>query len=301
MSESIEKVDEVAEVKVVAEVAEVEVAEVEVVAEVAEVTEVEVAEIEVAEVAVVAKVVENITSEYSEVKDFFETNSSEKSDSSDSSEKHDSSESSDSSEKHDSSESSESNEKHDSSESSDSSDSSENNGNENISRIFYENDGVDYSEYAEEFLENESIYYEFIKSYANKQKVYLFIREKDVLKAGAFLDEMGYVFQFMRGEASSVEFPSIQSWVDDYYGKQQNVDVVLNNVYIGDDYVPLWKILPDAMEEDNAERKIIDQIIQKNEEVHDISSITLMVMMFWLLITIIFMLLFILLLVTSFK
>ena len=289
MSESIEKVDEVAEVKVVAEVAEVEVAEVEVVAEVAEVTEVEVAEIEVAEVAVVAKVVENITSEYSEVKDFFETNSSEKSDSSDSSEKHDSSESS------------ESNEKHDSSESSDSSDSSENNGNENISRIFYENDGVDYSEYAEEFLENESIYYEFIKSYANKQKVYLFIREKDVLKAGAFLDEMGYVFQFMRGEASSVEFPSIQSWVDDYYGKQQNVDVVLNNVYIGDDYVPLWKILPDAMEEDNAERKIIDQIIQKNEEVHDISSITLMVMMFWLLITIIFMLLFILLLVTSFK
>ena len=150
---------------------------------------------------------------------------------------------------------------------------------------------IDLTEEALEFMSDETAYYDIIKSYT-KEKLSLFICVSGLVAAGAYYDSEGTVQEYFRNnDNSDKQFISIQGWYNDFYGEPVSIDRVLNNVFIGEDLVPLWKVLEDSndihednaeednAEEDNAEEDDLDQYITPSTKfmVYVLASFSLLI------------------------
>ena len=114
----------------------------------------------------------------------------------------------------------------------------------------YVRNNNDLTVHANKFFNDESIYYHIIKSYTTEDKVELFICQNGIVSSAAYYENDGTVYEHYRSGECLNTFDSIYDWYNDYYGDSVNFDKVLNNVFIGEDLVPLWKILDVAKEEE---------------------------------------------------
>ena len=122
---------------------------------------------------------------------------------------------------------------------------------------------IDLTEEALEFMDDETAYYDIIKSYTREDKVALFICVGGLISVGAYYESDGTLNEYFRAnDASEKQFISIQGWYNDFYGEPVSVDKVLNNVFIGEDLVPLWKVLEDSHEADEAEEESVIEAVE---------------------------------------
>lgn len=125
----------------------------------------------------------------------------------------------------------------------------------------------DLTEFALDFAENELPYYDDIKSYTTDNKISLFICVNGLVSVGSYYESSGEVLEFIRNnDNSDKKFLSIQSWYNDYYGEPVSIDKVLDNVFIGEDLIPLWKVLEDFKEELPGLEKLTDEVEEVTDE-----------------------------------
>lgn len=122
---------------------------------------------------------------------------------------------------------------------------SENTSTLNETPFVYVKNDVDYSDYALHFVSNELDYFTYIQSYTTEEDVMLFIRENGIVAKSGKFDKSGTLTEV----ETENEFVSIIDWVSAYKGEAASIDYVLDNVYIGEDLVPLWKVLEDVKED----------------------------------------------------
>ena len=122
-------------------------------------------------------------------------------------------------------------------------------------RIVYVKNDVDYSEFALDFLSDEVSYFPYIQSYTTEEDVMLFIRENGIVAKCANIDKDGSLIEL----ETETDYVSIVEWVSTYKGEAAPIDYVLDNVFIGEDLVPLWKVLVDVKDEEDSEnQQIVD-------------------------------------------
>jgi hypothetical protein len=130
----------------------------------------------------------------------------------------------------------------------------------------YNKENIDYSQYALDFFDDEVSHYDIIKSYTNHSEIILFHCFNGSVCSSANYNSNGTVSEFMRDEAVTKNYGSIAEWMNDYLSKEAPFDYILDHVFIGEDLVPLWKILAVVKEEyDNItstdiNRKVISTI-----------------------------------------
>jgi len=134
---------------------------------------------------------------------------------------------------------------------------------------------IDLTEEALQFMSDETAYYDIIKSYTS-EKLSLFICVSGLVTAGAYYDSEGIVQEYFRNnDNSDKQFISIQGWYNDYYGEPVCIDKVLNNVFIGEDLVPLWKVLEhssEVSEEEEEENENNGNDMDKDEDEDNFSE-----------------------------
>lgn len=123
---------------------------------------------------------------------------------------------------------------------------------EQTDSLKYIKDDVDYSAYAEDFALDEYSFYNIIKSYSSGSTILLSLKINNTVLSLSNLGENGIVTEFLRNdEKVNNTFNTIFTWVKNYYGSQKDIVYVLDNVYIGDEYVPLWNVLDDMKATDD--------------------------------------------------
>lgn len=122
-----------------------------------------------------------------------------------------------------------------------------------VTPFVYVKDNVDYSDFALDFLSDEISYFPYIQSYTTEQDVMLFIRENGIVAKCAKIDNTGVLFEL----ETETNYVSIVDWVSAYKGEAASIDYVLDSVFIGEDLVPLWKVLVDVKEEEDSETQKI--------------------------------------------
>ena len=116
----------------------------------------------------------------------------------------------------------------------------------------YIKDHDDYSKYAEDFSRDEFSFYNIIKSYCTGSSIVLSLKINDTILSLSNLSENGIVTEFLRNdEKVNNTFNTIFTWVKNYYGSSKDIKHVLDNVFIGDDEVPLWYVLSDMKDSDD--------------------------------------------------
>jgi len=131
--------------------------------------------------------------------------------------------------------------------------------------LAYIKDGYDYSKYAEDFAHDEYSFYNIIKSYSSGSTITLSLKINSTVLSLSNLSENGMVTEFLRNdEAVNNTFNTIFTWVKNYYGSSKDIAYVLDNVYIGDEEVPLWNVLDDMKDSD--EEAADDAFHDKAEE-----------------------------------
>jgi len=115
---------------------------------------------------------------------------------------------------------------------------------------------VDYTDYANDFLEDSHLYHDLISSYSTEDNVTLEIIANNI--------SFGKV-QFNKDSSVTSEqdetYESIIEWVKATSGDAYTPEYLFTNVFIGDDKTPLWKILEAAQLEEFVDikpTKIID-------------------------------------------
>ena len=125
----------------------------------------------------------------------------------------------------------------------------------------------DLVQYALDFMDDEVQYYDIIKSYTSEEEVSLFICKRGLICAHAVYYSDGSVRELSRndlvhvapiedwqnGYDNSVYFSAIQDWYNHYNGESTSVFNTVNNVFIGEDLVPLWKVLEVYKDEQEVE------------------------------------------------
>ena len=136
---------------------------------------------------------------------------------------------------------------------------------EQTDSLKYIKDEYDYSKYAEDFAHDEYSFYNIIKSYSSGPSIILSLKINNTLLSLSNLSENGMVTEYLRNdEAVNNTFNTIFTWVKNYYGSQKDITYILDNVYIGDDDVPLWNVLDDMKDAD--EEAADDEFHDKAEE-----------------------------------
>jgi len=120
----------------------------------------------------------------------------------------------------------------------------------------------DLMDYVNDFINDEVYYYEYIKSYCNGNNIKLYIQQENKSSvSAAYLDIDNKVYEYTRDKENIYTIhDSIWKWVNDN-------NKLINSVYIGDNYVPLRRILQDSYE---------DNIINKEEYFEDTNEYTCM-------------------------
>lgn len=141
----------------------------------------------------------------------------------------------------------------------------------------YEKDGLDLTSYALDFVTNENDYNTLISSYTTENLVALFICVEGLVTCAGYYHKNGEVEEYIRNnEPSDKKFNSISEWYNDYYGEPVTINKMLNNVFIGEDLVPLWKVLVDASNQDKEEEESIrNDVISDPKHISLISSVTI--------------------------
>lgn len=120
----------------------------------------------------------------------------------------------------------------------------------------YIKDSNDLTDYALDFQNDELSYYHTIKSYTSDENMALFICVNGLISAGAYYTSDGIINEYFRNnEPSEKKFTSVKDWYNDYYGEVVTIDKLLNNVFIGEDLVPLWRVLLDEKESNDYENE----------------------------------------------
>lgn len=117
-----------------------------------------------------------------------------------------------------------------------------------VSDLEYIKNDIDLTPYALQFVYDEISFYDIIQSYTSEQKVALFICINGLVSSGAYYEANGGLVEYFRyEELSDKQFLTIKDWYAHFNNGQTTVDKVLNNVFIGEDLVPLWKVLEDSL------------------------------------------------------
>jgi hypothetical protein len=139
------------------------------------------------------------------------------------------------------------------------------------SEISYEfvKNNFDYSRYVSDFINDEAQFYDIIKSYTSEYIVVIIIKINDEICSVAEYNENGTVYEYVRNdefyEETYKEYKTIVEWVNNYYGETVKPQTILNNVYIGEGNVPLWKILLIAKEEDDETNSMLTNISESGK------------------------------------
>ena len=140
----------------------------------------------------------------------------------------------------------------------------------------YEKDGLNLTSYALDFVTNENDYNTLISSYTTENLVALFICVEGLVTCAGYYHKNGEVEEYIRNnEPSDKKFNSISEWYNDYYGEPVTINKMLNNVFIGEDLVPLWKVLVDASNQDKEEEEINKEINKEDNVISDPKHISL--------------------------
>ena len=140
----------------------------------------------------------------------------------------------------------------------------------------YEKDGLNLTSYALDFVTNENDYNTLISSYTTENLVALFICVEGLVTCAGYYHKNGEVEEYIRNnEPSDKKFNSISEWYNDYYGEPTTINKMLNNVFIGEDLVPLWKVLVDASNQDKEEEEINKEINKEDNVISDPKHISL--------------------------
>lgn len=115
------------------------------------------------------------------------------------------------------------------------------------SQSSYIKDDLDLCNYVENFMNNETAYFEFIKSYCLGDQVELYIQTEST----ANYENNKLIETLRNSEVVNTTHDTIQNWVYDYYGEIISNRKLMDNVFIGVNKVPLWKVLVDSLEEDS--------------------------------------------------
>ena len=144
---------------------------------------------------------------------------------------------------------------------------------EQTDSLKYIKDGYDYTKYAEDFAHDEYSFYNIIKSYCTGSSILLSLKINNTVLSLSNLSENGMVTEFLRNdEAVNNTFNTIFAWVKNYYGSQKDIVYVLDNVYIGDDDVPLWNVLDDmkASDDEIAEDELQDKAEEDDVKIEEL-------------------------------
>jgi len=141
----------------------------------------------------------------------------------------------------------------------------------------YEKDSLDLTSYALDFITNENEYNTLISSYTTENLVALFICVEGLVTCAGYYHKNGELEEYIRNnEPSDKKFNSISEWYNDYYGEPTTINKMLNNVFIGEDLVPLWKVLVDASNQDKAEEEAVrNDVISDPKHISLINSVTI--------------------------
>ena len=130
-----------------------------------------------------------------------------------------------------------------------------------LSQSSYIKDDLNLCNYVENFMNNEAPYFDYIKSYCVGDQVELFIQTE----SAAHFENEQLIETLRNNEIVNNTHTSIQNWVYDYYGETISNRKLMDNVFIGVNKVPLWKVLVDSIEEDIMVEKEENEYEEKGE------------------------------------
>lgn len=105
---------------------------------------------------------------------------------------------------------------------------------------------IDYTDYANDFLEDPHLYHDLIASYSDELDTLLEIRANNILFDKAYL----YVDSTVHPCNNDSTYDNIVEWVKATTGDAYSPEYIFTNVYMGEDNTPLWKILEIAQLEE---------------------------------------------------
>ena len=136
----------------------------------------------------------------------------------------------------------------------------------------------DLVQYALDFMDDEVQYYDIIKSYTHEKDISLFICKSGLICAHAIyygdgslrevsrndtvhVTPFSPIEDWQKGYDNSIYYSAIQDWYNHYNGESTSVFNTVNNVFIGEDLVPLWKVLEVYKDEQEVQQqpiKVVD-------------------------------------------
>jgi hypothetical protein len=139
----------------------------------------------------------------------------------------------------------------------------------------------DLVQYALDFMDDEVQYYDIIKSYTSEKDISLFICKSGLICAHAVYYSDGSLREVSRNDTvhvspfspfedwqkgydNSIYYSAIQDWYNHYNGESTSVFNTVNNVFIGEDLVPLWKVL--EVYKDEQEVKVEQPHVEEDDE-----------------------------------
>ena len=130
----------------------------------------------------------------------------------------------------------------------------------------YLRNNTDLTNYALDFMEDETSYYDNMKSYTTEGQVSLFILDNGIVSAGAYFESDGTVDEYLRNDAPHKLYPSIRDWVNDYYNSNVSITKIIDSLHIGEDLVPIWMVLLDAKENYDTNLDYTNMIIPNDKK-----------------------------------
>jgi len=130
---------------------------------------------------------------------------------------------------------------------------------QSVANVYIFND-VDYTDYANDFLEDPHLYHDLISSYSCEDNVTLEIIAHNISFGKVELNEDSSVTT-----KNNESYESIIEWVKATSGDAYTPEYLFTNVFIGDDKTPLWKILEAAQLEEFVENTPANDSVSKNE------------------------------------
>ena len=128
-------------------------------------------------------------------------------------------------------------------------------------KLHYQKDDVDYGDYLEKFMLDESSFKEYIVSYSDDSITHLHLHLTDTtISSIVTYAEDNKVHETLRNnQTCDNTYNSIYEWVNKVNGVDTNIQSVFDTVTIGKNNVPLCKILIDAKEDSDLESEYIEE------------------------------------------
>ena len=150
----------------------------------------------------------------------------------------------------------------------------------------FEYDGIELINYVNDFIDNQEFYYDLIKSYCEGNNVELYIQDNKSVVSGAYLDVENKVHEFSRNNLNvNIVHDSVWKWVNDYNGNVVTSNKLMNSVFIGNNFVSLWRVIKDASEEKNIYEEDKKQDNNEEDNTDEFKCLSI-IMIVWLTISV---------------